>query len=124
MLCFPFYVNTGCNERVWVGNYTIANYKDLIALSSYKAVTGKLIIISDNLKTLNGLRYLSSVGEDLEIVDNAALTDLNGLNNVQLDGDYLTITNNLELLTSDAEALDTQLRSNGFRGTTEITGNN
>jgi hypothetical protein len=64
------------------------------------------------------------VGEDLEIVDNAALTDLNGLNNVQLDGDYLTITNNLELLTSDAEALDTQLRSNGFRGTTEITGNN
>ena len=124
MLCLPFYVNTDCNKRVWVGNYTIANYKDLIALSSYKAVTGKLIIISDNLKTLNGLRYLSCVGEDLEIVDNAALTDLNGLNNVQLDGDYLTITNNLELLTSDAEALDTQLRSNGFRGTTEITGNN
>jgi hypothetical protein len=78
---------------------------------------------NDALTSLVGLENLTSVGGDLWIRDNNVLTNLCALYNVNLDG-FLDIRYNTMLSMDTANALETQLRINGFSGIAQIHDNN
>ena len=75
------------------------------------------------LTSLNGLENITS-GKDLLIEDNEALINICALYNVNFIGGYVEIYNNLVLSMDIAYALETQLRNNGFSGTAVIHDNN
>jgi hypothetical protein len=63
------------------------------------------------------------MGGDLKIYGNGAITNLCALYNVNLDANNLYIYNNTVLSMDTAYALETQLISNGYTGTTDIHNN-
>jgi hypothetical protein len=75
------------------------------------------------LTSLSGLKNLTSVGGDLLISFNVFLTNLCALYNVGLYGGYLAIYANEYLSMATANALETQLRANGFTGIADIRNN-
>jgi hypothetical protein len=120
---------------VWQGDYYIADSTDVQMLNGYTEITGTLNISNSNLKRLEGLETLTSVGGGLNIYYNRALTSLTGLNNLTLVGGDLYIDQNtaltnltgLENLISVGGNLDiiynTTLKSlSGFENLTSVGG--
>jgi hypothetical protein len=120
---------------VWQGDYYIADSTDVQMLNGYTEITGTLNISNSNLKRLEGLETLTSVGGGLNIYYNRALTSLTGLDNLSLVGGDLYIDQNtaltnltgLENLTSVGGNLDiiynTTLKSlSGFENLTSVGG--
>jgi hypothetical protein len=66
------------------------------------AITGNLIISGSNINNLTGLSSLTSVSNNVRIIDNTVLTNLNGLNNLTKvggeNGGDLRINNNPQLI--------------------------
>jgi hypothetical protein len=83
---------------------------------------------NDSLTSLSGLDNIASMGEnflsaEFYIYNNYALTNLCALYNVILDGDNLGIYENTNLSMATANALETQLRINGYTGAAYISDN-
>jgi hypothetical protein len=131
----------------YFGDFTISDSNDILLLSGYTGVSGSLYISSTSLTSLVGLENLTSVGGPLSIRGNNILSSLSALSNltsisgelyisgaaglinlcalynVSLYGDYLAIYGNEYLSMDTANALETQLRYNGFNGTSDIYNN-
>ncbi len=109
------------------GNVKIFYTSRLTSLSGLEGLTSiaGALRISDNngLLNVNGLEALTSIGGDLSILDNIVITDLCALYNVVLDGANLKVYYNSDLSMETANALETQLRNNGFTGTSNIHDN-
>ncbi len=134
------------------GDWVIGENDALTSLSGLEGITsvgGYLAIVdNDALTRLTGLENLTSVGGGLAIWDNVALTRLTGfenlsnvggglgidnntalinlcaLYNANVAGDELSISDNTLLSMDTANALEAQLRINGFTGTASILNNN
>jgi hypothetical protein len=83
---------------VWQGDYCIEDSTDMQLLKGYTKVTGTLRINDRNIKNLEGLKNLASVG-GLVIEHCDTLTSLYGLENITSLGGILFIWGN-KLLTS------------------------
>jgi hypothetical protein len=75
---------------VWQGDYYIFDRTDVQMLNGYTEITGDLDI-QCNLKSLKGLENLTSVGGNLSIEENDALTSLSGLESLTSVGGSLSI---------------------------------
>ena len=75
------------------------------------------------LESLSGLEGLRTVDWALQIHSNQALTDVTALHEVTSVGYGLTITDNTELLTSDAEALRDAIGTDNIGSSVTISGN-
>ncbi len=81
-------------EPTWQGDYNIDDSADLQFLNGYTGVTGHLRIIDSNIKNLNGLENITSVGGDTRIEFNGVLMSLDGLKNLaEIGGDLFIIWN-------------------------------
>ena len=102
-----------------------ANLNSLSDLSSLTSVGGAFhIVYCNSLLSLNGLENLTSIDGYLIIQMNEILTNLCALSNVNMRDDrILQIYNNTALSMATANALETQLRDNGFTGVAEIYNN-
>ena len=78
---------------------------------------------NDVLTSLDGLEDLVSIGGMLRLDDNEYLSDVMALHGVISVGSDFTITDNLELLTADAEALRDAIGTSNIGGTVTIGGN-
>ncbi len=88
-----------------IHNFRLTNLKGLDSLESIGGnliIRNTLMVILDPTKSLDGLGGLLSVGGNLEISSNDALTILNGLNNLMSVGGSLSILGN-DRLTSLTE---------------------
>jgi hypothetical protein len=79
---------------IMYGNYYIYNSADLASLAGFTEVTGDLLISVGDMPNLNGLENLTSVGDNLLITSNNALTNLEGLNKLESVGGSIEITSN------------------------------
>jgi hypothetical protein len=103
-----------------VGNRSLT---DISTLSNITSLGGSLEIVNnDALTSLNGLENLTS-GKALIIRENDILINLCALYNLNIGIYRLSIYNNTDLSMDTAYALETQLRSNGFTGTSNIHDN-
>jgi hypothetical protein len=108
------------NNLTSVDALRIRDNNALTSLSGLNNITSvRNLEISRNnvLTSLNGLEGITSVSNYILISWNDVLTNLCALNNVILSGNELHIYENLLLSMATANALETQLRSNGFSGT-------
>jgi hypothetical protein len=108
------------NNLTSVDALRIRDNNVLTSLSGLNNITSvRNLEISRNnvLTSLNGLEGITSVSNYILISWNDVLTNLCALNNVILSGNELHIYENLLLSMATANALETQLRSNGFSGT-------
>jgi hypothetical protein len=109
------------------GSLDIGTNPSLTSLSGLNNLTsvggGFKISFNDALTSLNELENLSNVGSFLQILYNDSLTNLCALYNVHLTSSRLYIYNNSVLSMDTAYALETQLRHNGFTGTSDIHDN-
>ena len=113
---------TSVGRRLEISNNdSLMNLDGLAVLAS---VGSELRIHSNSsLRNLDGFAALTSVGGDFSIGDNDTLTNLNGLAGLTSVG-LLRIWANNRLPTCAAEALVAQLRAHGWRGSSEVWGNN
>jgi hypothetical protein len=112
-------------SEVYLTIYDNAALTSLTGLNNITSAGGRVYIDSNNsLLSLSGLDNITSVGGTLEIDRNDVLLNLCALYDVYLSGWKLHIYENTLLSTDTANALLTQLQSNGFSGTITITGNN
>lgn len=74
------------NHVLDVDKYVITDAASITALKGYTEITGHLIIENTQLVDLSGLEDLIIIGGELRIKDNANLTGLNGLNNLERSG--------------------------------------
>ncbi len=125
--------DTGPNECTqdlgeYTGNFEINTQSDVATLAGYTSLSGNLtidcplcadlselicltsvggnlsIINNDALTNLDGLSAITFVGGDLYICENAALTNLDGLSAITSVGEYLGIHGNIPL--PDCEVCD------------------
>lgn len=80
--------------EVWVSS---ANITDLTPISHLRKVEGNLYISGTQLKSLEGLKNLDTVTEDLNINYNHEIKNLNGLDNLIYIGNNLNVSNNHNL---------------------------
>ncbi len=124
----------GFENLVSVGSRLDISYNwslfSLSGLDSLTDVGGSMHIFENKqLSSLDGLESLTSVGKDeyfdlLSISFNDSLTDLCGLYNLTSDNSYFHIKSNDMLSPDTANALDEQLRKNGYTGRVIIEKNN
>jgi hypothetical protein len=108
----------------WIEIRSNSALTSLSGLENLTSVGGTLYIQdNDALNSLDSLENLTSVGYDLRIENNDTLVNLCALYNVNVPRD-LYIDNNILLSMDTAYALETQLISNGFTGTSDILNNN
>ena len=96
------------------GSLTIsgADITDLSPLSGLTSVGGDLRVRNnDALTNVDGLSGITSIGQDLEVFNNAALSNVDGLNGITSVGAWLTIQKNDMLTNVD-----------GLNGITSIEG--
>ncbi len=123
MLTFPV-----CSvwAQVWEGNYKITTGADISILSDYTVVSGNLKIVSSTLGSLSGLENITSVGRNLEILNNTILTSLSGLENIAGMGGNLWIESNDNLINLSALSNITSVGGNLYiinnPGLTSLTG--
>ena len=78
-----------------IGFYTQAEIDDFQTnYPNCTEIEGGVWITGGEISNLNGLFFLTSIGEDLLISGNAALTSLAGLNNLTFLGGELLIIHN------------------------------
>jgi len=114
-------------DNIFNGSFVVYDNNDIAALAGYTEITGTLSIGNSSnaaprttfstFEHLSGLESLTSVGGNLEILQNLSLINLCALYNINVGGDNLYIYNNTSLSMDTAHALETKLRSNGFAGT-------
>jgi hypothetical protein len=118
---------SGLNNLTSLGGYlwidSNASLTSLSGLENLTSLGGSLWIENTALTSLSGLNNITYVGGSLNIFHNEVLTNLCALYNVNLYGSSLEIVDNIALSMDTALALETQLRSNGFTGTSDITDN-
>ena len=116
---------SGCTEITGSMSIGSTSLTDLTGLEGLTRLRGFLTIQYNNqLTSLSGLENLTNLGGyGLGIFFNNALTNLCALYNVNNTGDLLNIYGNTLLSMETALALETQLISNGFTGTSEIENN-
>ena len=106
------------------GDFTIRSQEDLDGLvameGSSVSITGDLKVEESPLVTLADLEHLTSIGGNLWISNNAALTSLAGLENITSIGGSLWISGNAALTNSLAEAFADRLAEGGFTGEVSI----
>jgi hypothetical protein len=107
----------------------IQNNDALVSLNGLESITyvASLLTIqgNDNMTSLNGLENLTFVGSFLHIYNNPLLTNLCALYNLILPSYVvIEISYNQVLSMDTANALETQLRDNGFTGSADINNNN
>ena len=72
---------------------------------------------------LDGMSSLLNVGEDLVLWGNATLSDVSGMYSIEYVGGSLTISNNPDLSTEDAEALQDAIGTDNISGSVTISNN-
>jgi hypothetical protein len=110
---------TSLSGTLWINDNL--SLTSLTGLEGITSVGGALAISGTSLTSLSELSNLTSVG-DLSINNNNDLINLCALYGLNLAGD-LSIYDNTLLSTDTANALEAQLISNGFTGTSDIHGN-
>lgn len=97
-----------CTEipgNLFIGvNSGTTDITDLTPLSKITQIGGWIAIYHNSLTTLNGLQNLTAIGKDIDIRDNAVLTDISALKNTSFspaDGFGLTIKDNASLSVCD-----------------------
>ena len=96
--------DTSCPEGEYSGDFTIGTQSDVATLAGYTSISGDLEIECLSCTDLSELICLTSVGGNLFLWDNDALTALAGLNALTSVGNNLTIFDNYAL--PDCEACD------------------
>ena len=101
-------VPVSCDKGTYEGSPVLATPQDVAELSGYTEITGRLDISNSDFDCLSFLACLESVGHDLTLVNNAQLTDVTGLDHIQVigaqpdgprgQGGTLTISGNAALL--------------------------
>jgi hypothetical protein len=86
--------DTACPQGEYSGHFEINTQSDVAILAGYTFISGDLIIECPGCIDLSELICLTSVGEALVIRDNAALTNLDGLNGITSVGGFLDIFSN------------------------------
>jgi hypothetical protein len=117
---------SGLNNLISVGGlwlYSNPVLTSLNGLENLTSVESNLEVSSNNITSLNGLNNITSVGGWLQIGWNISLTNLCALYNLNLDGAFLQIYSNTLLSMDTANSLETQLRNNGYPGTSDIRDN-
>jgi hypothetical protein len=89
-------------DSVMYGDYIIENSIDLNTLEGYSTVTGDLTINAGPLPNISALHSLTTVGGDLNIYRNTALTDLSGLENLTTVGGSFDMERNSALTSTSA----------------------
>jgi len=97
--CYP-YISADTHEQnmaqkdcVLVDGYTIGDAADIEALAGICEIEGSLDIVGTDLQNLGGLESLTALG-GLNIQNNAALTNLDGLSGLVSVGDAVNIAGN------------------------------
>lgn len=75
-----------CDKGVFEGSPTITSPADVEEIAGYTEITGRLAIAGSELECLTFLSCLTSVGHDLNIFNNDQLTDVSGLDNIEVIG--------------------------------------
>lgn len=88
------------DEKVFEGDATILTEQDMARFESYTRITGFVVIYNTKLTTLK-LPKLTSIGGDLQISFNNALSDLDGLPALASVGGALLIGSNSALRNVD-----------------------
>ncbi len=83
-----------CDLGEYSGDFTISTQSDVATLAGYTSISGELWIHCPLCSDLSELSCLTSVGEDLNIQYNDALTDLDGLGALTSVVGNLTIRSN------------------------------
>jgi hypothetical protein len=99
---------------------------DLTPLSKITHIGGWIAIYNNSLTTLNGLHNLIAIGKDIDIRNNAVLTDISALKNTSFspaDGLGLTIFNNTSLSVCDLPNFCTYLTNTAATHPRTISGN-
>lgn len=113
-ILMTIFLLTKANAQIYNGNLTISRQTE-VDIFNYSEVTGDLIIdegrIGD-IRDLDGLSQLTSVGGSLKIESNSEITNLNGLNAVTRIGKSLYVKSNAKL----------KAFRNGFRNLITIGG--
>ena len=90
-------VDTECPQGEYSGDFEIATQSDVAFLAGYTSISGELLIECPSCNDLSELICLASVSEDLSIEDNDALTNLDGLSNINSVGGNLFLWDNFIL---------------------------
>jgi hypothetical protein len=85
---------TGCNLGEYGGDFTISEQSDGVTLAGYTSISGELRIECPSCADLSELICLTSVGGDLYICGNPALTNLDDLSAVTSVGGHLIVGDN------------------------------
>ena len=101
-----------CNLGEYSGDFETGTQSDIAALTGYTSITGDMNIHESSSTDLSELICLTSVGGDLSLEDNAALTSLDGLSNVTSVGVDLEIAGNHVLTELDGLSALTSVGDN------------
>jgi hypothetical protein len=119
-----------CTEipgNLFIGvNSGTTDITDLTPLSKITHIGGWIAIYHNSLTTLNGLHNLIAIGKDIDIRNNAVLTDISALKNTLFspaDGLGLTIFNNTSLSVCDLPNFCTYLTNPAATHPRTISGN-
>jgi hypothetical protein len=80
-----------CTQGEYSGDFEITTQAVVETIAGYTSISGDMIISCPSCTDLSELICLTSVGEDLEIHENSALTNLDGLNALTSVGGDLMI---------------------------------
>jgi hypothetical protein len=94
----------GCNRGVYTGHVTISDKSDLASYEGYTRVTGNLTITCPNCEAVDELACLFSVGGDVVVSENGALSSLD-LGSLLQVGGSLYLHRNPSLTTVDLDRL-------------------
>ena len=83
-----------CTQGEYSGDFEITEQSDVAILAGYTSISGHIETHCSSCEDLSELSCLTSVGEELWLYNNTALTNLNGLSALTSVGDYLIIEGN------------------------------
>ena len=90
-----------CDLGEYSGHFEILEQSDVATLAGYTSISGNLDIRCTSCTDLSELLCLTSVGEYMEIDDNAVLTNVDGLSALTSVGGDIAITDNEALTNLD-----------------------
>jgi len=100
-----------------------AGVTSLADLSCLQTVGGNLSIVWSDLTSAQGLENLTSITDDLVILENSGLADVGALHGIQTVGGDFMVMDNPSLSAADAQALLDAIGAENVGGTVTIMGN-
>ncbi|MEO1262135.1 MAG: MopE-related protein [Bacteroidota bacterium] len=112
-------IDEGVGGQTFVGNVFFSTQAQVDAwLACYNKIQGSMSIIGSNIDDLGPLSNLEEITGNVQIVSNAALTSLNGLQNIATVGGSWFMYYNFQL--ADCCAIDDLLEAGGVGGIVQI----